>query len=95
MSNVKTTLGGVAVVVCVHDREKRQVTTIEQIQQLGRELDPPMIFNPKVHYVAKCMCCENLFVSLEDTPRFCSICQRDLVHPLGGPMPTPTEGVRV
>lgn len=86
------TLGGVAVVCCVHDREKRQVTTIEQVVLLGRGLYPPVIYNPKVHFVNRCACCENLFVALHDTPKFCNLCEHTpLVHNLGGPLAPPSE----
>lgn len=81
------TLGGVAVVVCVHDREKRQVTDIPHVQALGRLVG--VEYDPRRHKIHQCACCENLFVSDDDTPRFCTPCTAPLVHPLGGPLPDP------
>jgi hypothetical protein len=83
-------LSGTATVVCVHDREKRKVVTERQVAELG--LTVGQIYNPRQHKTHLCACCQNLFVDVSDTPRFCSTCQRPLVHTLGGPLPEP-EGV--
>lgn len=89
--NLKTTairphLGGVVVVCCVHDREKRVFVDREKmihgLQKIGE-------YDPKIHLVHLCACCENLFVSLDDTPRMCDVCGTPIVFPLGGPLPTP------
>lgn len=85
----QVTLGGVAVVVCVHDREKRQVRTERQIAELGLQMEPPIKYDPAKHKTHLCACCENLFVSLDDTPRFCRPCQPPPRHPPGGPLPEP------
>ena len=84
-------LSGTAQVCCVHDREKRRVVTEAQVaafapHAIGRDYDPRQ---DKLHL---CSCCENLFVDPSDEPRFCSVCVRPLVHPLGGPLPEP-QGV--
>lgn len=86
-STFKGTLGGVAVVCCPHDREKRQVRSDDAIARLGREIG--VEFDPRVHKVHDCACCENFFVDPTDTPRFCHACQGALAHPLGGPLPSP------
>lgn len=82
-------LSGSAKVCCVHDREKRQVTTEAQVAELGLLLRPPILFDPKQHKLFVCACCENLFFDISDEPRFCGPCQRPLVHQLGGPLPDP------
>jgi hypothetical protein len=76
-------LGGKAVVCCVHDRIKRQIVTETQVAELGLRVG--MVYDPKQHRVHRCACCENLFVDPSDEPRYCSTCNRPLVHPLGGP----------
>ena len=85
-------LGGTAQVFCVHDREKRQVTTERQVAELGLLLPVPVIFDRKLHKLQFCACCENLFFDISDEPRYCAVCQRPNVHALGGPLPPP-EGV--
>lgn len=88
MSNTqaaRAVLGGVAVVCCVHDREKRQVRSERQVAELGALVGQR--YDPKQHKLHLCACCENLFVDPGDEPRFCSTCQRPLVHQLGGPLP--------
>jgi hypothetical protein len=85
--SVRPTLGGVAVVCCVHDREKRQIVTETQVADLG--LTVGQVYDPVQHRIHRCACCENLFVDPGDTPRFCSTCNRSLVHPLGGPLSEP------
>ncbi len=80
-------MGGTAVVCCVHDREKRRVTTERQVAELGLEVG--MLYDPIQHKLHLCGCCSNLFVDPADTPRLCSACQGPLVHPLGGPLADP------
>lgn len=92
MNRIKATLGGVAVVCCVHDREKRQVTTQDHVERLGYELG--RVYDPKVHYTILCACCENLFVSTSDAPRFCHVCNGSPVHQVMAPLPEPNEGSR-
>lgn len=84
---VRPVLSGVARVYCVHDREKRQVTDPEHVKFLG--LVAGYVYDPKIHKLHLCACCENLFVALDDTPRLCDPCVGPLAHPLGGPLPGP------
>lgn len=86
---VRLVLSGKAQVFCVHDREKRQVTSEKHVFALGLSLDPPILYDPKQHKIHLCSCCENLFVDPSDEPRFCGPCTRPLVHALGGPLPEP------
>lgn len=83
-------LGGHVTVCCVHNREKRQVTDLDAIVRLGRQIGRE--FDPAQHKLQMCGCCANLFVTLDDTPRMCPACQGDLVYPLAAPLPEP-EGV--
>lgn len=53
-------LGGTAMVVCVHQVEKNVITDIEYDR-----------FTEKVQ---QCLCCNNLFKTRSDTPRFCDPC---------------------
>jgi hypothetical protein len=80
-------LGGKAVVCCVHDRQKRQVTTERQVFELG--VSAGLVFDPVQHKIHRCACCQNLFVAFSDEPRYCSICNRVPVHALGGPLAPP------
>jgi hypothetical protein len=84
---LRISLGGAAVVCCVHDRKKRQVTTEVQVAALG--LSVGQLYDPKQHKLHFCSCCENLFVDPSDEPRFCSSCLPAPLHPLGGPLPSP------
>jgi len=84
---LSVSVGGKAIVCCVHDREKRTVTTERQVAQLGLRVG--QIYDPAQHKLWKCACCDNLFVDPTDTPRYCAACQRPLVHALGGPLPKP------
>lgn len=78
------TLGGVAVVCCVHDREKRQVVTERMVAELGRQVG--QIYDSRKHRLITCACCENLFVTEGDEPSYCYDCRGPIVHPLGGPL---------
>jgi hypothetical protein len=84
-------LGGTAVVVCLHNREKRVVNTPDDVAQLGVLLDPPVIFDPKVHKVHICACCSNLFVDRTDSPRYCSVCDpnKPFTHMPAAPLAQP------
>lgn len=86
MTKLNMTLGGVAVVCCVHDRQKREYVDRDKFLHALRQ-EPG--FDEHLYLIHLCACCSNLFVSLDDTPRFCQPCQQPLVHPLGGPLPKP------
>jgi hypothetical protein len=86
-SGVRPTLGGAAVVCCVHDREKRQVVTEAQVFALG--LSVGQVYDPVQHRLFWCACCGNLFVAVSDEPRYCSTCSRPPTHLLGGPLAQP------
>jgi hypothetical protein len=90
-SAFKITLGGRATVHCVHDREKRVVTDPEQVAYLGRLLDQD--YDPRWHKLIRCSCCENLFVSDNDTPRFCDTCTGRTVHMPAGSLPKPEGAI--
>jgi len=85
---IKATLSGVAVVCCVHDREKRQVRTEAQVAELGREVG--VEYDPRQHKLFDCACCQNLFVANDDEPKFCHVCRGAPVHALAGPPAEPT-----
>jgi hypothetical protein len=80
-------LTGKAVVCCVHDRVKREVTTEADVADLGREVG--ITYDPKQHKIHECSCCQNLFVDPSDEPRFCFACLRVPKVPLAGPLPEP------
>ncbi len=90
MNGVRLVLGGSAKVYCVHDVPKRRVTTEAQVSELG--LSVGILYDPRQHKLHRCACCQNLFFDPTDEPRYCSSCQRPLVHSLGGDLPEP-EGV--
>ena len=75
MTELGISLGGIARVYCVHDREKRLQTEVA--------FD---FSKTKVHL---CSCCENLFLERSDLPMFCPTCRGTPQHPLGGPLPEP------
>ena len=87
MRGIQLELSGKAVVCCVHDRVKREVTSKAQVAALGLRVG--QVYDPIQHKLHRCACCENLFVDPTDIPRFCSPCRRPLVHKLGGPLPEP------
>jgi hypothetical protein len=72
---VSVAIGGSALVACVHDRVKREVTELA--------------FDPTKTSVHLCTCCENVFLEPSDTEMFCRGCRGSFVHPLGGPLPAP------
>lgn len=86
-TSLQVSAGGVAVVCCVHDRPKRQITTETEVAELG--LTVGQIYDPKQHKIHKCGCCENLFVDPTDIPRFCRVCEGPVEHELRGPLPNP------
>lgn len=69
----KMALAGSAVVVCVHDRTKREVTTETQVAELG--LTVGQVYDPRQHKLHTCGCCENLFVDFSDETRYCRRCR--------------------
>jgi hypothetical protein len=80
-------LGGKAQVYCVHNREKRQVKTEEQVALLGLSLG--IVFKKGIHQIHLCPCCSNLFVADGKTERYCTKCSVPPVFPLGGPLDEP------
>ncbi len=84
-------LGGKAVVCCVHDRLKREITTEQQVVELGADLG--IVLDKAHHHIHHCPCCDNLFVADGITERYCSVCTRPLVHALGGPLPEPKGAI--
>lgn len=84
---ISATLSGVAVVCCVHDREKRQVTSEHHVAALGARAG--VRYDRKQHRIYLCACCENLFVDPSDEPNFCHACRAPLVHELAGPLSQP------
>lgn len=88
---VKVELSGIAKVYCVHDREKRLVRDPELVKFLGQAAG--IAYDPKLHKLQDCGCCENLHVTLTDTPQLCSVCSKPPTHALGGPIAEPIEGV--
>lgn len=88
---LQMTVGGVAVVCCVHDREKRQIVTEEALATLLLEHGYP--YDPAQHKIFECACCGNLFVRHDDMPQFCGACTSAPVHALGGPLPDPTGAI--
>ena len=86
-AGARVVLGGKHQVCCVHDREKRVVTTDRRVAELG--LLVGIVYDPRVHKIHRCGCCENLFFDITDEPRYCRACQGDNVHALGGPLAEP------
>lgn len=80
-------LGGTAIVTCVHDREKRQLRDPDDVIRLGREFG--IEYDPARHTIQMCPCCENAFVAPDDTPRLCGPCLGIPVHELVGALPNP------
>lgn len=80
-------LGGTAVVCCVHDREKRRVTTERAVAELA--LTVGIVYDARIHKLHRCACCDNLFVDESDEPRYCVVCLPPAVHALGGPLASP------
>jgi len=74
-AGVGIALGGVATIHCVHDREKRSLTTLP--------------FDPSKTSLHLCACCENLFTERSDTPMFCPSCRGAPTHQLRADLPAP------
>lgn len=89
MQELKLGVSGRQVVCCLHDRQKRQVTTVEQVIELGKSVG--QVYDPQQHKLWSCACCENLFVDPSDEPRYCRKCQGTLIHMPAGPLPAPNE----
>ena len=87
MSGFKTTLGGTAIVCCIHDRVKREVTTEAQVAELGAQVG--IRYDPRQHKLWECGCCQNLFVDPSDEPRLCRRCQVPPAHQPAGPLAKP------
>lgn len=58
-TSINLQLGGKAQVCCIHQREKRQVVTLEL---------------KKGYFLQICPCCENMFYHRTDMPHFCDGC---------------------
>lgn len=78
MTQVKAPLilSGTYKIYCVHNREKREVVEL--------------VFDPKKSKPQMCSCCENIFLTRDDTPRFCDICCKRPTFALQGPLKDPT-----
>ena len=90
MTGVRLGIAGSAKVYCVHDRQKRQIVDPEHVRLLGRALN--VQYNPRTHKLQTCACCQNLFVTPDDTPRLCDPCLGVTAHSLAAPIPEPLEG---
>lgn len=86
-AGVRISLSGTAVVCCVHDREKRVVTTEGDVALLG--LSSGQLYDRRQHRIHLCTCCENLFVDPSDEPLYCHACRVAPIHALGGPLKLP------
>lgn len=86
-SGARAVLGGTAIKCCVHDRQKSLVVTERQVAELGLEIG--IIYNPKLHKLQRCACCDNLFFDIDDKPRYCIVCKKPPIHALGGPLAKP------
>lgn len=74
-ASLQVTIGGVAHVYCVHNRQKRAITDLA--------------YDPRKTKPHMCSCCENLFLNATDEPMFCPTCRGANIHKLGGPLPAP------
>jgi hypothetical protein len=90
-AGARAVLGGKAVVCCVHDREKRVVTTEAHVAALA--LEHGILYDPKQHRIHDCACCHNRFWDPSDEPRYCWVCRWPPVFALGGPLATATGPV--
>ena len=86
-AGLKVSLSGTAAVFCVHDRQKRQVVTDEQVFDLAKDVG--FEIRKGIHHVFECSCCENLFVDDGTEPRYCNPCRGTPVHTPTGPLPEP------
>ena len=91
MRGIRMELSGFAQVYCVHDREKRLLKTPDDCIRAARDAGLfVLLAHPKFH---TCGCCENVFVTVDDSPQYCHRCSGVNVHKLGGPLNDPIEGV--
>ena len=90
MHGIRMELSGFAKVYCVHDREKRLLKTPDDCMRIARDAGIVLMEHPKFQ---TCGCCENVFASFDDAPQLCHRCNGHNVHPLGGPLNDPIEGV--
>lgn len=86
-AGARVVMGATTQVCCIHDREKRVVTTEKRVAELG--LLVGIVYDARFHKIHRCSCCENLFFDWTDEPRFCRACQGASVHAAGGPLPKP------
>ena len=86
----RVSLGGVAQVYCVHDREKRIIRNPDDCVRVAQDAGMVLLAHPKFQ---TCGCCENVFASLDDAPQLCPGCNGQNVHKMGGPLNDPIEGV--
>lgn len=71
---------------CVHDREKRQVTTERQVAELAVRAG----VKPGFYKIHRCACCDNLFGDQTDIPRYCHTCRPSRqVHQLAAALNDP------
>lgn len=75
MTNFQVVASGTAVVVCVHNRIKREVTDLA----IDTRYEKPHL----------CACCENLFTRPDDVPHYCPQCDGRPVYPPAAPLPAP------
>jgi len=87
---IEIVLSGTAEVYCIHDRQKRQVKTPDDCVRIARSVGLVPIAHPKFQ---TCGCCENVFAAYSDEPQLCHRCSGENLHPLGGPVNDPIEGV--
>lgn len=87
---IRLSLGGVAQVYCVHDREKRVIRTPDDCVRVAWDAGAKVLLHPKFQ---TCGCCENVFAAVTDFPQLCPGCQRPNVHKLEAPVSDPIEGV--
>ena len=79
--------GGQARVYCLHDRQKREVTTEDQLAEMAPPWRP---YDPRQDKIHRCSCCDNLFTDPTDEPKRCYACRvHPAVHPQNGPLREP------
>ena len=81
-------VSGVAVVCCVHDRQKDLVKDPDVLIAAATRRG----INRNTYLVQFCACCRNYFLHLDDEPALCQTCRRRPVHQPAGPLPNP-EGI--
>lgn len=91
MDEPRITLGGYAVVVCPHGREKNLVRDADTAVRLGAEHG--YRYNPDAHRFHTCGCCGNVFVVLDDEPRPCGVCSGVPLETLETTLPSRKGGI--